>query len=285
MTNPYSLVIWEAQFGDFMNTAQCIIDQFISSGQDKWVRQSGLVMLLPHGMEGMGPEHSSARPERFLQMTKEDPDVYPDYDAHDFELKQNYNINWFICNITTPANFFHALRRQVYMDFRKPLVVMTPKSLLRLESARSSITEMTEGTMFQRVLPEKGTCTEQPDNVKKLILCTGKVYYDIVKERDARGLTNDIAVTRLEQISPFPFDSVREEIAKYPNAEIQWLQEEHKNHGYWQHVQPRIETACLDDRRPSYAGRQCASAPATGNKRQHTTEQKALMEDAMHIQS
>lgn len=285
MTNPYSLVIWEAQFGDFMNTAQCIIDQFISCGQDKWVRQSGLVMLLPHGMEGMGPEHSSARPERFLQMTKEDPDTYPDFAPEEFELKQNYHINWFIVNITTPANFFHVLRRQVYMDFRKPLVVMSPKSLLRLESARSNLSEFAEGTTFQRVLPENGPCCDAPESVKKIIFCTGKVYYDIAKERERLGLTSDIAITRLEQISPFPFDIVREEIAKYPNAEIQWVQEEHKNHGYWQHVQQRIETSCLDGRRPSYGGRPTASAPATGNKKQHLTEVKNILESSMALSS
>jgi len=283
MTNPYSLVIWEAQFGDFMNTAQCIIDQFICSGQDKWVRQSGLVMLLPHGMEGMGPEHSSARPERFLQQTKEDSETYPDYAPEEFELRQNYNTNWFICNITTPANFFHVLRRQVYLEFRKPLVVFTPKSLLRFELARSKLADMAEGTNFQRVLPELGLCTEAPEKVKKLILCSGKVYYDILKERDQNDLTGDIAITRLEQISPFPFDLVREEIAKYPNAEIQWVQEEHKNHGYWQHVQPRIETSCLDDRRPSYVGRPTSASPATGNKKQHVVEHKNLMEYSIKI--
>jgi len=283
MSYPNSLVIWEAQFGDFMNTAQCIIDQFISSGQDKWVRQSGLVMLLPHGMEGMGPEHSSARPERFLQMTKEDANSYPDYSPEEFELKQSYNTNWFICNITTPANFFHALRRQVKLDFRKPLVVMTPKSLLRLESARSPLTDMAEGTIFQRVLPENGSCTEKPEDVKKLILCTGKIYYEIVKEREQRGLTNDIAITRVEQLAPFPFDLVRDEVSKYSNAEVQWLQEEHKNHGYWPHVEPRIATCLTDGRRPSYAGRQQSASPATGNKRQHVIEQATLLENALQL--
>lgn len=283
MANPYSLVIWEAQFGDFMNTAQCIIDQFISSGQDKWVRQSGLVMLLPHGMEGMGPEHSSARPERFLQMTKEDPDAYPDFNEEEFELRQNYNINWFICNITTPANFFHALRRQVYLDFRKPLVVMTPKSLLRLEAARSNLSDMDEGTSFQRVIPDSGPCTENGEQVKKLVLCTGKIYYELIKERDQRGLTNDIAITRIEQLSPFPFDLVRDECAKYPNAEITWSQEEHKNYGYWSHVQPRIETSTGKTRRATYAGRATAASPATGNKKQHVGEQNHVMDSTLAL--
>lgn len=283
MTNPYSLVIWEAQFGDFMNTAQCIIDQFISSGQDKWVRQSGLVMLLPHGMEGMGPEHSSARPERFLQMTKEDSDTFPDYPPDEFELRQNYNINWFICNITTPANLFHALRRQVYLDFRKPLIVMTPKSLLRLEAARSNLEEMAEGTSFIRLIPEEGPCTTNPDKVKKLVLCTGKIYYDLVKARTQFGLDDDIAISRIEQLSPFPFDLVRDECAKYSNAEIQWAQEEHKNHGYWQHVQPRIETATGKTRRATYAGRPTSASPATGNKRQHLDEQTNLIDSIFNI--
>ena len=247
------------------------------------MRQTGLVMLLPHGMEGMGPEHSSARPERFLQMTNEDANAYPDYPTDDFELHQNYNINWFICNITTPANFFHVLRRQIHLAFRKPLVVLTPKSLLRLEAARSPLADMAEGTYFQRVIPEVGPCTEAPKNVQKLILCTGKVYYDLVKERKARGLEKDIAITRLEQLSPFPFDVVREELLKYSNAKIQWVQEEHKNHGYWYHVEPRIETSAACERRVSYAGRSQSSSPATGNKRQHVVEQERLMDEAMTL--
>jgi len=283
MTNPYSLVVWEAQFGDFMNTAQCIIDQFVSSGQDKWVRQSGLVMLLPHGMEGMGPEHSSARPERFLQMTKEDPDTYPDYPADEFELRQNYNINWFICNISTPANFFHVLRRQVVLDFRKPLVVMSPKSLLRDRRCRSTLDEMAEGTTFQRIIPDKGEASQNPEGVKKLVFCTGKIYYDIRDKRDESGLSSDIAVTRIEQLSPFPFDMVREECAKYPNASIQWVQEEHKNNGYWSHVQPRIETAAGDNRRASYGGREVAASPATGLKKTHIDEHNAVLQSALDL--
>ncbi|XP_065652438.1 2-oxoglutarate dehydrogenase complex component E1 isoform X2 [Hydra vulgaris] len=283
MTNPYSLVMWEAQFGDFMNTAQCIIDQFISSGQDKWVRQSGLVMLLPHGMEGMGPEHSSARLERFLQMTKEDPDTFPDYPEENFELCQNYHTNWFICNITTPANLFHVLRRQVYLSFRKPLVIMTPKSLLRLEAARSNLSEMVEGTFFKRLIPEDGPCVKNPKDVKKLVFCSGKIYYELIKERKHRGLDNDIAITRIEQLSPFPFDLVRKECAKYQNASLQWVQEEHKNHGAWQHMQPRIETSTGNSRRATYAGRSTASAPATGNKKQHMVEQQFVVDSALSL--
>ena len=193
-------------------------------------------MLLPHGMEGMGPEYSSAVPERFLQMTKEDSDTFPEYPLDEFEIRQNYNTNWFICNKTTPANFFHVLRRQIYMDFRKPLVVLTPKSLLRLESARLPLTDMAEGTTFQRVIPDTGVCTSAPENVRKLILCTGKIYYELKKDVEKRALETEIAIAPIEQIAPFPFDLVHEEIANYPCAQVRYVQEEHKNHGYWNHV-------------------------------------------------
>jgi len=281
MVNPHSLVIWEAQFGDFMNTAQCIIDQFISSGQDKWVRQSGLVMLLPHGMEGMGPEHSSARLERFLQMSKEDADTYPEFPDEEFELNQLYQTNWIIVNATTPANLFHVMRRQLNLAFRKPLIIFSPKSLLRLEAARSKLTEMAPGTSFKRVIPEEGSAAENPENVKKIIFCSGKVYYDLVKERDAKGLTNEIAISRVEQVSPFPFDSVRDECAKYANANVQWVQEEHKNMGSWFYVQPRIYTA--SGKNASYAGRPSAASTATGNKKQHVVEQMNMLADAMAV--
>ncbi|CAG0924608.1 unnamed protein product, partial [Notodromas monacha] len=175
MTNPNALVCWEAQFGDFSNTAQCIIDQFIASGQTKWVRQSGLVVLLPHGMEGMGPEHSSARLERFLMMCQEDPDYFPP-ETSEFPVRQLHDINWIVCNPTTPANYFHMLRRQIALPFRKPLIVMTPKSLLRHPEARSSFDEMGEGTEFQRIYREAGPAAENPDAVQKLILCSGDLH-------------------------------------------------------------------------------------------------------------
>ncbi|CAG5119058.1 unnamed protein product, partial [Candidula unifasciata] len=241
ITNPNALVIWEAQFGDFVNTAQCIIDQFISSGQAKWVRQSGIVLLLPHGFEGMGPEHSSCRLERFLQCSNDDSDYFPP-EGPNFEIQQLHETNWFVCNFTTPANFFHAMRRQIALPFRKPLVVCTPKSLLRLPEARSSFDDMVEGTRFQRVIPEAGEAAQNPNGVKKLIFCTGKVYYEFVKEREAKQLSADLAITRVEQLTPFPFDLIKAEVEKYPKARICWAQEEHKNMGAYTYVEPRMRT-------------------------------------------
>ncbi|XP_055629733.1 2-oxoglutarate dehydrogenase complex component E1 isoform X1 [Toxorhynchites rutilus septentrionalis] len=242
MTNPNALVIWEAQFGDFNNTAQCIIDQFISSGQAKWVRQSALVMLLPHGMEGMGPEHSSARVERFLQMCSDDPDYFPP-ESEEFAIRQLHDINWIVANCSTPANYFHIMRRQIALPFRKPLVLLTPKSLLRHPEAKSPFSEMTDGTEFQRIIPDASAASENPSKVKKLIFCSGRVYYDILKARRERKLDSEIAISRLEQISPFPYDLIKAECAKYPNAELVWAQEEHKNQGYWTYIEPRFDTA------------------------------------------
>lgn len=222
--------MWEAQFGDFMNTAQCIIDQFVSSGQAKWVRQSGLVMMLPHGMEGMGPEHSSARPERFLQLCSEEPDHFPDDAANaEFFMKQLYDCNMIVVNCTTPANYFHVLRRQIMLPFRKPLIVFTPKSLLRHPEAKSSFDDMIEGTEFKRVIPDQGLAENNTSSVKKLLFCTGKVYYDLKKARADADKVSDVALVRVEQLCPFPFDLIKAEIEKYPNAHIQWVQEEHKN--------------------------------------------------------
>ncbi|XP_011141083.1 2-oxoglutarate dehydrogenase, mitochondrial isoform X2 [Harpegnathos saltator] len=242
MTNPNALVCWEAQFGDFNNTAQCIIDQFISSGQAKWVRQSGLVMLQPHGLEGMGPEHSSARLERFLQMSADDPDYFPP-ESEEFAVRQLHDSNWIVANCSTPANYFHILRRQIALPFRKPLILMTPKSLLRHPEAKSNFDLMLESTQFLRVIPEEGTAAQSPSNVKRLLFCSGKVYYDLKKARAERQLDDKIAIARVEQISPFPYDLVKKEAAKYPNAELVWSQEEHKNQGAWTYVQPRFHTA------------------------------------------
>uniref|UniRef100_T1I7U2 2-oxoglutarate dehydrogenase, mitochondrial n=1 Tax=Rhodnius prolixus TaxID=13249 RepID=T1I7U2_RHOPR len=242
MTNPNALVCWEAQFGDFNNTAQCIIDQFISSGQAKWVRQSGLVMLQPHGLEGMGPEHSSARLERFLQMSADDPDYFPP-ESEEFAIRQLHDINWIVANCSTPANYFHILRRQIALPFRKPLILMTPKSLLRHPEAKSSFDEMNENTNFLRLIPDKGPASENPKNVKKLLFCSGKVFYDLNKARKEKKLESSVAISRIEQISPFPFDLVKAECAKYPNAQLTWCQEEHKNQGAWTYVNPRFDTA------------------------------------------
>lgn len=273
MTNPNALVCWEAQFGDFNNTAQCIIDQFISSGQAKWVRQTGLVLLLPHGMEGMGPEHSSARLERFLQMSSDDPDVIPPAEP-DVGVKQLQDINWIVANCSTPANYFHILRRQITLPFRKPLILMTPKSLLRHPEARSSFDEMGAGTNFLPVIPEPNG----NERMRKLIFCSGKVYYDLKKARAEKKLEDEIAIARLEQISPFPYDLVAKEVAKYPNAEVVWSQEEHKNNGAWTYVQPRMKNLLHKD--VKYAGRAAAASPATGSKHQHLKEQAQLYADS-----
>ncbi|XP_045472665.1 2-oxoglutarate dehydrogenase, mitochondrial isoform X3 [Harmonia axyridis] len=309
MTNPNALVIWEAQFGDFCNTAQCIIDQFISSGQAKWVRQSGLVMLLPHGYEGMGPEHSSCRPERFLQMCSDDPDYMPP-ESDEFAVRQLHDINWIVANCTTPANLFHILRRQIALPFRKPLILLTPKSLLRHPEAKSSFDDMVDGTEFKRIIPDESVGSQ----AKKLVFCTGRVYYDLKKKREEKDLANDIALIRVEQISPFPFDLIKKECDKYPNAEIAWAQEEHKNQGYWTYVQPRFETIFNGQRelrsteskswlssmfgrsKPkeapikkerqreiSYVGRPTAPSTATGSKAQHLKELSSLLEGAMEL--
>ena len=285
MTNPNALVMWEAQFGDFCNTAQCIIDQFISSGQAKWMRQSGITILLPHGYEGMGPEHSSARPERFLQMSNDDPDYFPPENTN-FEMQQIHEINWFVCNCTTPANVFHVLRRQVHLPVRKPLILFTPKSLLRHPDARSPLSDMAEGTRFQRLIPDESEAVDNAENVKKLIFCAGKVYYDLYKERSRKELAHTIAISRVEQLTPFPFDLVKAEIDKYPRAQVQWVQEEHKNMGYWSYVQPRIATVLKkvkSNKTLTYAGRHVSAATATGNKFAHIMEHSQVMKKAMSV--
>ncbi|XP_032161398.1 2-oxoglutarate dehydrogenase, mitochondrial isoform X2 [Mustela erminea] len=283
MASPNALVLWEAQFGDFHNTAQCIIDQFICPGQAKWVRQNGIVLLLPHGMEGMGPEHSSARPERFLQMCNDDPDVLPNLEEANFDINQLYDCNWVVVNCSTPGNFFHVLRRQILLPFRKPLIIFTPKSLLRHPEARTSFDEMLSGTHFQRVIPEDGLAAQNPENVKRLLFCTGKVYYDLTRERKARGMAEQVAITRIEQLSPFPFDLLLREVQKYPNAELAWCQEEHKNQGYYDYVKPRLRTTISRAKPVWYAGRDPAAAPATGNKKTHLTELQRLLDTAFDL--
>ncbi|CAD5218540.1 unnamed protein product [Bursaphelenchus okinawaensis] len=284
MVNPNSLVIWEAQFGDFSNTAQCIIDQFISSGQSKWIRQTGLTLLLPHGYEGMGPEHSSARPERFLQMCNEDDEINLAKVTLDdkFVAQQLHDTNWIVANCTTPASIFHLLRRQIYLPFRKPLIVMTPKSLLRHPLARSPIEDFLPGTSFQRVITDNGPVTENAQNVKKVVFCTGKVYYEILTARKERNLDDSIALVRVEQICPFPYDQIKAECDRYPNAQVVWGQEEPKNMGYWTYVQPRLNSLIRDQNRVvNYVGRKSAASPATGNKYTHIKEQKELVDNAL----
>jgi 2-oxoglutarate dehydrogenase E1 component len=263
LADPHPLVLWEAQFGDFANGAQVIIDQFIASGEAKWLRMSGLVLLLPHGYEGQGPEHSSARLERYLQLSAQD--------------------NWQVVNCTTPANYFHVLRRQVLRDFRKPLIVMTPKSLLRHKLAVSPLSDFGPGSSFHRVLPEAEKLVAG-DKVRRVVLCSGKVYYDLLAERQARGI-EDVALLRMEQIYPFPDEPLAAELAKYPNAEIVWCQEEPANAGAWFFVDRRIENV-LDGLkhkagRPRYVGRHEMAATATGLLRRHNAEQAALVEKAL----
>ncbi|XP_016360795.1 2-oxoglutarate dehydrogenase, mitochondrial-like isoform X2 [Sinocyclocheilus anshuiensis] len=282
MASPNALVLWEAQFGDFHNTAQCIIDQFISPGQAKWVRQNGIVLLLPHGMEGMGPEHSSARPERFLQMCNDDPDFNPKV-TDDFEVRQLYDCNWIVVNCSNPANYFHVMRRQILLPFRKPLIVFTPKSLLRHPEAKSNFDQMLPGTHFQRMIPDDGPATQNPSEVKRIVFCTGKVYYELARERKARNMEDSVAITRIEQLSPFPFDLVKAETEKYPNADLVWCQEEHKNQGYYDYVKPRMCTT-IDRAKPVwYAGREPAAAPATGNKNTHLLELKRFLDTAFNL--
>uniref|UniRef100_A0A8B9KUZ9 2-oxoglutarate dehydrogenase complex component E1 n=1 Tax=Astyanax mexicanus TaxID=7994 RepID=A0A8B9KUZ9_ASTMX len=282
MASPNALVLWEAQFGDFHNTAQCIIDQFICPGQAKWVRQNGIVLLLPHGMEGMGPEHSSARPERFLQMCNDDPDVFPKI-TDDFAVRQLYDCNWIVVNCSTPANYFHVLRRQILQPFRKPLIVFTPKSLLRHPEAKSNFDLMLPGTHFQRLIVEEGSAAQNPSEVKRLIFCTGKVYYELTRERKTRNMEDTVAIARIEQLSPFPFDLVKAETEKYPNADLVWCQEEHKNQGYYDYVKPRMRTT-IDRVKPVwYAGREPAAAPATGSKNSHLMELKRFLDTAFNL--
>ncbi|MEM6676803.1 MAG: 2-oxoglutarate dehydrogenase E1 component [Pseudomonadota bacterium] len=272
LSEPKALVLWEAQFGDFANGAQIMIDQFISSGERKWLRMSGLVMLLPHGYEGQGPEHSSARLERFLQMSAED--------------------NWIVANVTTPANYFHILRRQLHRSFRKPLVLMTPKSLLRHKRCISKLTDMGEGSSFHRVLwddAELGTSDvtlQADDKIERVVLCSGKVYYDLLEKRDAEGLDN-VYILRLEQFYPFPALSLTRELARFPKADVVWCQEEPKNQGGWFFVEPNIEWVLgrieTKAQRPSYAGRAASASPATGLASQHKAEQAALVAAALGI--
>jgi 2-oxoglutarate dehydrogenase E1 component len=262
---PNALVMWEAQFGDFANGAQVIVDQFLCSGESKWLRMNGLVMLLPHGYEGQGPEHSSARLERYLQLSAED--------------------NWQVIVPTTPANYFHALRRQMRRSFRKPLIVMTPKSLLRHKDCVSTLPEFGPGTSFKRILPETDQLAEG-SKVRRVILCSGKVYFDLVAERRKRRI-DDIAILRIEQLYPFPFASLTKELTLYPNAEIVWCQEEPENMGAWFFADRRIERTLsalnVKATRPVYIGRSESASTATGSARNHVKEQAELVDRALTL--
>jgi 2-oxoglutarate dehydrogenase E1 component len=266
LAEPQMLILWEAQFGDFANGAQVVIDQFISSGEHKWLRMSGLVMLLPHGFEGQGPEHSSARLERYLQLCAED--------------------NMQVCNCTTPANYFHALRRQVRREFRKPLVLMTPKSLLRHKGCVSKLDDMVEGTTFHRVLWDAGDVL--PDaQIKKLILCSGKVYFDLFEERAKRN-QKDVYILRVEQMFPFPKQALTDEIGRFKNVdEIVWCQEEPRNMGSWSYIFEPLEQVLLElgtkARRPTYVGRPASASPATGQMRKHVVEMAKFVDEALTV--
>ncbi|WP_415393280.1 2-oxoglutarate dehydrogenase E1 component [Paracoccus sp. SJTW-4] len=272
MAEPNALTMWEAQFGDFANGAQIMFDQFISSGEKKWLRMSGLVVLMPHGFEGQGPEHSSARLERWLQMCAED--------------------NWIVANLTTPANYFHILRRQIHRPFRKPLMLMTPKSLLRHPQAVSTAAEFLTGSTFHRVLhddAQRGTVDFQlaPDErIRRVVICSGKVYYDLLAARNEAG-ADDVYLLRLEQFYPFPAQSLTKELERFRHAEIVWCQEEPKNQGGWSFVEPNLEWVLnrvgADHPRARYVGRVAQASVATGLASRHKAEQDALVAEAITI--
>ncbi len=271
LAEPNALVCWEAQFGDFANGAQVVFDQFISSGERKWLRMSGLVSLLPHGYEGQGPEHSSARLERFLQLCADD--------------------NWQVANCTTPANYFHILRRQCHRNFRKPLILMTPKSLLRHKRVKSSLEEFGPDSTFHRVLWDDAESLQdqkiklvKDEKIRRVVLCSGKVYYDLYEEREQRGI-NDIYLMRIEQLYPFPVRALVEELARFKNAEFIWCQEEPKNMGAWSFVEPNIEWV-LDhigarNTRPKYTGRAASAATATGLMSKHLAQLEVFLDEAL----
>ncbi|WP_157014518.1 2-oxoglutarate dehydrogenase E1 component [Mesorhizobium xinjiangense] len=271
LADPRALVLWEAQFGDFANGAQVVFDQFISSGERKWLRMSGLVCLLPHGYEGQGPEHSSARLERWLQMCAED--------------------NMQVANVTTPANYFHILRRQMKRDFRKPLILMTPKSLLRHKRAVSTLGEMSGESSFHRLLwddaqqlPDQPIKLVKDSKIRRVVMCSGKVYYDLYEEREKRGI-DDIYLLRVEQLYPFPAKALINELSRFRNAEMVWCQEEPKNMGAWAFIDPYLEwvLAHIDAKhqRVRYTGRPAAASPATGLMSKHLAQLGAFLEDAL----
>ncbi len=270
LSEPNALTAWEAQFGDFANGAQVLFDQFLSSGERKWLRSSGLVCLLPHGYEGQGPEHSSARLERFLQMCAED--------------------NLQVANCSTPANYFHILRRQLKRNFRKPLILMTPKSLLRAKRCVSRLDQLGPDTTFHRVLwddaqflPGEKIALVPDDKIRRVVLCTGKVYYDLYEDREKRGV-NDVYLLRVEQLYPVPRKSLAAELGRFKNAELVWCQEEPQNMGAWSFIAPEIEMiasmAKLKGKRPRYVGRAAAAATATGLMSKHLAQLQAFLDEA-----
>jgi len=271
LAEPNALTLWEAQFGDFANGAQVVFDQFVSSGERKWLRMSGLVCLLPHGYEGQGPEHSSARLERFLQMSAED--------------------NMQVANCTTPANYFHVLRRQLKRDIRKPLILMTPKSLLRHKRVVSRLDEMGPDTSFHRLLWDDAQLLPDqiiklaPDSaIRRVVMCSGKVYYDLYEEREKRG-TNDIYLLRVEQLYPVPLKALVQELGRFSKAQFVWCQEEPRNMGAHFFMEPYLEWVLEQigarQKRPDYVGRPASAATATGQMSQHLKQLKALLDEAL----
>ncbi|MDP3822021.1 MAG: thiamine pyrophosphate-dependent enzyme, partial [Burkholderiales bacterium] len=255
---PNTLVIWEAQFGDFVNGAQVVIDQFIASGEVKWGRANGITLMLPHGYEGQGPEHSSARLERFMQLAADN--------------------NMQVVQPTSASQIFHVLRRQMVRMFRKPLIIMTPKSLLRAKDATSPLSDFTKGE-FKTVIGEV-SAEVNADKVKRVIACSGKVYYDLVKARTERK-NGDVAIMRVEQLYPFPHKAFAAEMKKYPNAtEVVWCQDEPQNQGAWFFVQHYIHENMVDGQKLGYAGRPASASPAVGYAHLHQEQQKALLEQA-----
>ncbi|KAJ5756307.1 Dehydrogenase E1 component [Penicillium manginii] len=282
-----ALVMWEAQFGDFANNAQCIIDQFIAAGESKWLQRSGLVVSLPHGYDGQGPEHSSGRMERWLQLCNEEPRQYPVADRLD---RQHQDCNMQIVYMTEPSNLFHVLRRQIHRQFRKPLIIFFSKSLLRHPIARSDLESMTGDSHFQCIIPdpEHGASIEAPEKIERVILCSGQVYAALTKHREAQGIRNT-AITRVEQLHPFPWAQLKENLDSYPNAkDIVWCQEEPLNAGAWSYAQPRLETLLNSTehhnrRHVLYAGRAPSASVATGLKAVHLKEEQEFLEDAFSV--
>ncbi|KAK1434686.1 hypothetical protein QVD17_00435 [Tagetes erecta] len=293
MENPNSLVLWEAQFGDFSNGAQVMFDQFLSSGEAKWLRQTGLVVLLPHGYDGQGPEHSSARLERFLQMSDDNPFVIPEMEP---TLRtQIQTCNWQVVNVTTPANYFHVLRRQLHREFRKPLIVMSPKNLLRHKECKSNLSEFDDaeghpgydkqGTRFKRLIKDQNGHSDLEEGIRRLVLCSGKVYYELDEQRKSAD-GKDVAICRVEQLCPFPYDLIQRELKRYPNAEIVWCQEEPMNMGAYAYIAPRLATAMKATERGTiqdikYVGRAPSAATATGFHGVHVKEHSELVQKAM----
>lgn len=286
LVSPQCLVLWEAQFGDFANNAQSIIDQFLASGERKWLQRTALTLLLPHGYDGAGPEHSNARMDRFLGLCDDHPFRPAPSDEHDQMTRQAQDCNWQVAYPSTPANYFHLIRRQLHRDFRKPLVVFTSKSLLRHPLARSSLTEMGPDRRFEKLIP--AAIAGKAEKIRRLIFCSGQIYYALLKALQANKLGASVAVARLEQFSPFPYDQFVRECDRFPLADqIVWCQEEPLNLGSYWYVGPRAETILARSskhhggKRLVYAGRDPSSSVATGYKKVHLKEEYALIGEAL----